>query len=253
MDQYRNSTRWKAWLRANRIIPLLTITIAGVAGILNIIGILQLAPVDGIIIALLALLAVDGLTERLSVLEKIESRLGSQLAGEQLRNRARLVSAHDLAQKASEIAFIGVSGISLLVNDLGFFEQKLRAGCKLRFILLDPSSSSLQTWNLLMKVTTTERDINTALELLKGLMQTEKAKGKCEVRLSKVYPPYAILISDPNKDTGLMNVEFYTYKTTLSDRPHIQLARTQNQYWFDFFRAQFEQMWADSEKWSPVN
>jgi hypothetical protein len=102
-----------------------------------------------------------------------------------------------------------------------------------------------------MKVTTTEADIRTALELLKGLLQTEKAKGRCEARLSKVFMPFAMLIVDPKKDTGFMTVEFYTYKTTLSDRPHIQLSRTQSPDWFDFFVTQFEQIWSDSEKWTP--
>jgi hypothetical protein len=172
-------------------------------------------------------------------------------SGEQLRSRSQLVPARELAQTASEIAFVGVSGISVLVNDLGFLEQKIKTGCKLRFILLDPNSPSVQTWNLLASVTTTERDICTALEYLKGLMQIKNARGKCEVRLSKVYPPYALLISDPNENTGVMNVEFYTYKTTFSDRPHVQLSRQQNQHWFDFFRGQFEQIWSDSEKWTP--
>lgn len=102
-----------------------------------------------------------------------------------------------------------------------------------------------------MKVSTTETDIKSALEMLKGLMQMEKAKGKCEVRLSKAFLPFSIFIADPNKDNGSMIVEFYTHKTTLSDRPHVQLSRSQDQHWFDFFRAQFEQIWAESEKWTP--
>jgi hypothetical protein len=139
----------------------------------------------------------------------------------------------------------------VLINDLGFLEQRMKDGCKLRFILLDPSSPALQTWNLLTKITTTEADIKTAQEFLKGIMRLENAKGKCEVRLSKVYPPYALLISDINKNTGLMNVEFYTYKTTFSERPHVQLSQAHNQHWFNFYKSQFEHFWSDSEKWEP--
>jgi hypothetical protein len=158
--------------------------------------------------------------------------------------------AREFAQTASEISFLGVSGISILTNNLGFFEQKMKDGCKLRFILLDPSSPALQTWNLLTKVRTTETDIKIAQEHLKGLMEM-KAKGRCDVKLSKIYPPFALLISDINKSTGRMNVEFYTYKTTFSERPHIQLSLEYNQNWFNFYKAQFEQFWSDAEKWTP--
>jgi len=251
MEQQKSVSTLRNWLKPNRIIPLLTILLAGSTGVLSIFNLFKISPVEGIIIALLVLLAVDGLTERLSILEKIESQLGSYTMGEKLRSRSQLLSPEEMASTASEIAFVGVSGISIFINNLGFFEKKIKAGCKLRFILLDPNSPSLQTWNLLSKVTTTETDIKTALELLKGLVRTEKVKGKCEIRLSKVYMPFGMLISNPYKDNGLMNVEFYTYKTTFSDRPHIQLSRTHHQRWFDFYVKQFEEMWSDSQIWTP--
>ncbi len=251
MEQNKSTLGWKTWLKLNRIVPLLTILVAGGAGVLSILNVVQATPVEGIIIALLALISIDALTERLSILEKIETHLRGYSIGVQLRTRTQLLHPHELAGMASEIAFIGVSGITVIQNYLGFFEDRMKEGCRLRFVLLDPDSPSLQTWNLLTKVTTTETDIKTALELLKGLMQ-ERVRGKCEVRLSKVYVPFAMLISDPHKDTGLMNVEFYTYKTMLSDRPHMKLSRNENQFWFDFYTSQFEQVWSDSEKWAGL-
>ena len=251
MEKQKPASTWRNWLKPNRIVPLLTILVAGGTGILSIFNLVKISPVEGIIISLLALLAIDGLTERLSILEKIESQLASNTIGENLRSRSQLLSPAEIASSASEIAFIGVSGIAIFINNLSFFEQKILSGCKLRFILLDPNCSSMQTWNLLSKVKTTETDINTALELLKGLLSVEKAKGKCEIRLSRVYMPYGMFISNPHKDNGLMNVEFYTYKTTFSDRPHIQLSRTHHQQWFDFYVKQFEEMWSDSQKWTP--
>ncbi|HBG74918.1 MAG: hypothetical protein A2X25_07545 [Chloroflexi bacterium GWB2_49_20] len=251
MKQQKSISPWRNWLKPNRIIPLLTILVAGSTGILGIFNLVKISPVEGIIIALLALLAVDGLTERLSILEKIEAQLGSYTMGETLMSRSKLLPPSEIASSASEIAFVGVSGISIFVNHLGFFEQKFISGCKLRFILLDPESPSLQTWNLMSKVTTTETDIKSALELLKGLVRAKKAKGKCEIRLLKVYVPFGLLISDPYKDNGQMNVEFYTYKTTLSDRPHIQLSRTHDRQWFEFYVKQFEEIWSDSQEWTP--
>lgn len=251
MEKYNSTSGWKTWLRPNRIVPLLTLLVAGGAGILGIFNLVAITPVEGIIIALLALLAIDALTERLSVLENIEARLNTYSVGEPLRRRSQLTSPQNSAHAASEIAIVGVSGISLWVNHLEFFRQKMLAGCRLRILLLDPASPSLQTWNLLVNVSTTERDITTALELLKELLLAEKTGSKCEVRLSKVFAPFGMLMTDPSKSSGLMSVEFYTYKTPTGNRPHVQLSRMHHQYWFDSYAAQFEQMWSDSQSWTP--
>lgn len=240
---------WSDLRKGENIDLYLTVLVAFGLGILNIVGSAPSTWITSVILAALGVLAISALKSEYHTGELLRRLTAS--TGEQLQDRSGLLPVREFAQAASEISFLGVSGISVLLNDLGFFERKIKEGCKLRFILLDPDSPALQTWNLLTKVTTTESDIKTALEFLKGLMRMERAKGKCEVRLSKVYPPFALLISDISKNTGLMNVEFYTYKTTFSDRPHIQLSQVHNQKWFNFYKAQFEQFWSDAEKWNP--
>jgi hypothetical protein len=233
------------------VIPLLTLLVAGAAGFLNVVGIVPMSPVEGIIVALLALLAVDALSERLSILEKIETKLSAFSREGELRDRSQLLLPEQMAQTASDIALIAVSGYAVIGSHLSFFEKKIEEGCKIRIILLDPKSPSLQTWNLLCKVTTTERDILTSLDHLRGLMELERAQGRCEVRLSEVYAPFGIFAVNPSKDTGVMIVEFHTYRMTFESRPHVFLSRTQNRQWFDFYVGQFEQMWIDSGKWTP--
>ena len=239
---------WSDIRRGENIDLYLTVLVAFGLGILNIVGSAPPAWITSVTLAALGVLAISALRTEYHIGELLQKL---PAPSEQLQNRSSLMPVRELAQTASEISFLGVSGISVLINELGFLEQKMKAGCKLRFILLDPSSPALRTWILLDRIPTTEADIKTSLEILKGLMQMEKVKGKCEVRLSKVYPPFALLISDINKNTGLMNVEFYTYKTTLSERPHVQLSQVHDKNWFDFYRAQFEQFWSDAEKWNP--
>lgn len=144
MEQ-KSTPRWKLWLKPSRVVPLLTLLVAAGAGVLTLFGFFQATPIDGIIIALLALLAIDALTERLSLLEKIESRLATYSVGAQMKNRSQLPTPNERAQTASEISIVAVSAISLLVNHLGFFERKMKTGCKLRVVLLEPTSPSLQT------------------------------------------------------------------------------------------------------------
>jgi len=136
MQQTGSQRTWKHWLKISRLVPLMTIVVAGGVGILALLGRFQASLAEGIIITILALLAVDALTERLSLLEKIESQLGSFVSTECLRDRSQLPSPQERAQTASEIAVVAVSAISLMVPYLGFFEQKMIEGCKLRFVLL---------------------------------------------------------------------------------------------------------------------
>jgi hypothetical protein len=70
-----NSSWWKRWIKPSRFIPLLTILGAGTAIIFSLFGIIGLSVAENIILALLALLAVDALIERLSILERIETKL----------------------------------------------------------------------------------------------------------------------------------------------------------------------------------
>lgn len=245
------SPGWKAWLRPGRIVPLLTLLVAGSAGVLSLFNLYGATFVDGVIITLLALLAIDALTERLTLLEKIERQLSTLPIGQQLKSRSQLLSSSELASTAREISMVVVSGIALFHSDLGFFQQKMREGCKFRIVLLDPTSSALQTWDKLVKVTVTGSDIRAVQEMIKQLMEMEGVKGECEVRLSKVFLPYRLFMTDPDKNSGSMVVEFYTFKTAISDRPNLQISKLRDQHWFEFYRTQFEQFWLEAERWNP--
>ena len=174
------------------------------------------------------------------------AKFSQQAMANFLRDRSEILPLKEFGQTASELIAIGISHIGLLQTQLGFFEQKLREGCRLRFVLLDPDSSSLQSWNLIATVSTTQSDIQTALELLKSLTHLDKTKGKCEVRLTQAVLPYGMLIADVNKPTGEIIVEMYTYKTSPEERPNFRL--TPSDRWFEFFKTQAEKIWNESEK-----
>ncbi|MCP3683266.1 MAG: hypothetical protein GY861_11310, partial [bacterium] len=153
MSNSNLSSRWKQWFNPNRLIPLLTILGAGTAIVLSFLGVIVLSTAENIIIALLALLAIDALTERLSILERIESRISNLSTGQTLTSRMEIPAVEEQAAKASEICVVAISGISLSVRYFAFFERKIKQGCKIRIILLNPDTTSLQTWDLQSKIT----------------------------------------------------------------------------------------------------
>jgi hypothetical protein len=161
---------WKRWFTPSRLVPLLTIAGAGTAIVLSLIKVVQFSTAEEIIIALLALVSVDALNERLSILEKIEARLGSLSTEQVLKGRHSIKNPVEEAKYASEICICVIHGASVIFPYVGFYESKLKDGCNIRIILLNPDSSSIEGINLLTRHLQTKQHILSALEGVKGLL-----------------------------------------------------------------------------------
>ena len=238
------------WLRPNRLAPVLTILAAGTAIALSLFEIVNFSVAENILIALLALLALDALSERIGVLERIETKLGYLSGGGTLKTQTDLPSVQEQASHATEICIGAVSASSLFIRNLDFFESKLKDGCKIRVILLDPNASSVPIWDSLNKISLTQADIEKTLAILKELMLFNNTKGKCEVRLSNIFLPFSIFGFNMRKETGVITIAYPNYRT-LKGRAHVVLTKSDNSVWFDFYREQFEQAWEEAVVWSP--
>lgn len=242
---------WKQWFKPSRLIPVLTILAAGITIVLSLLNVFKLSIAENIIIALLALLAVDALSERLNILERVDAKLSNLAMMQTLRKRRDIPTITNHAQHASEINLLAIHAVSAVAPYIGFYEDKLKEGCTIRIILLDPHSPSLQTLNLQTKTVITKHQIESSLSLLKGLVEQSGKKGKCEVRLLNVFLPFSIFGVDLHKESGSMAVEFRSYKVSLDERPHIYLTKAENPEWFNYYKKQFEQAWSDSVLWKP--
>jgi hypothetical protein len=168
-----------------------------------------------------------------------------------LRRRREIPPLEEQGKGASEVAVAGVSLISL-VPYTHFFEERLRVGCKLRFLLLDPKSDALTIWDMASRFPHARPDIERTLNNITEILRNTKAvEGQCEVRLSKLFLPFSIVAIDPAREDGSMIVEYHTYKSTLGERPHVWLTRYTDSYWFKFYQDQYELLWRDSPSWCP--
>lgn len=244
--------KWKRWVKPSRLIPSLTILGAGSIGVLSYLGVITLSIPEGVIIALLGLLAIDALIERLDILERIDAKLNRITVNQPLlRKRLDLPPVGERAINASEICIVAVAATTLATYHLNFFERKIRDGCRIRIVLLNPDVPSLQTWNLQSKMPRTEEFIRTTLATLRELVEMNKIKGKCEVRLLDVFLPFSMFAVDLQKISGSMIVEYHVYKDTPEERPHIFFTSQNDPFWFNFYRQQFEQAWAEAKVWTP--
>jgi hypothetical protein len=242
---------WNDVRRGENIDLYLTVVAAFGLGLLNLLGVAPQTLVTPITMAVLGLLAITSLGNRHHIEEQL--RQFATLSPSLLRGRSELPSFHKRGQSATEIVIVGVSAITATTPHLDFFEQKMKDGCKLRFLLLDHESQASHLFNLISKVPDVQADIEQTLKSLELLIRMEQTcEGKCEVRLSQVFLAFGLAAFDPDKDTGLMNVEMYAYRRTLGERPHFILTRARDSKWFDFYRGQYEQLWADSKPWKPT-
>jgi len=243
-----NSTRIRRF-RLSHIIGILTISGAGCAIILSLLKIIDLTRAEEIIITLLGLIAIDALIERLHILEKIESKLDREKYKGILRKRVDIITPDKMAKNASSIHALTISAYSIGVPYIDFYENKLKEGCDIRFILLDPNSKFLNALNQQnLDYIETKNHIDSSLRVLKPLSKSKNYKGKFEIRLSEVYFPFSMVGVDFGKETGKMSVEFHCYKVPLDSRPHIFLEKESDTYWFNFYQNQFELAWSNSKR-----
>lgn len=254
----RQTSSWKQWLQFGRVVPLIVMIAAGVIQLVITVQAIQDRAMPagtitllGILALMLGLLALDSLTERMSILQKILDRLSEfELQTTQgLKNREALNRLSSLSPNATEISVLAISGLQVIINNYEFIEDRLRNGCKLQFIFMDPESSAIHLWNEQNKPATATTDIHAAIE---RLQQLKKATGvdvsQCKLYLTSMLLPFSLVMVDPNKDNGMMTVEYHTYKTPVPDRPHIQLSRSTDGRWFSFYQNQFTRLWNELEK-----
>ncbi len=235
---------WKAWLQLGRLVPLITVLTALLVGISRVLGLLQLSLSDSIIITLLGLLAINSLTERLSFLEKIDSKLRISTGEDFLRKRQQLPDLEKDCRTASELLIASVSSITLLHSKQTFFLEKLREGCKVRFLMVNPESDALLIWDQLIDMNVTCTDIKSSLEYLRDFVET----GNCEVRFANIFLPFSMIMVDPHKSSAWAIVEFHGYRVKYN-RPHLIIRAEQHSVWLEYYRNQVESLWEDSKPW----
>jgi hypothetical protein len=139
---------------------------------------------------------------------------------------------------------IDIVDYSMHSRPLGFFLKKAQAGCKLRFLLLDPMSSTVDT----------VEGLTQARELLRQDIERTTAYldrrvllySNAELRFTSVPIPFSLIIADREATKGCVEVELFAYDVVAGDRPHFALLADHEKQWYDFFITQFDRLWQDA-------
>lgn len=245
-------------------IPIL-IAIGSSAYIINKSRMTTVRPEDQLpwILIILGLLTVSILIERVGTLRKITNftkttyehlveRENNLSIDKIMADRKALPPLEMRLKSAKEIEIAGGSLSRLASEYLGFFEQKAKEGCKLKFLLLQPESeaSKLIAEYVVYEVNDNEIYKNQLLTALSSFSRLKKQfPALIEIRTYKCVPSFGLLICDRTLECGSIMIEIYAYKVPTRDRPQFTLKASRDPIWYSFFRNQFDLMWNQGISW----
>lgn len=181
---------------------------------------------------------------------------GAGLSG---RETYREVSEQILS--ASEIWLEGVSLQSIMRQFYASFSDALsHERLKLRFLILDPeddlliATASRSLYGVSSPVDL-RQDISAAVTQVEQLQALDHTKNSVQLRYMRNLPSTSLIMVNPMSGDGNAIAEFYPYRASSSDRPHIFLNETNRdeRKWFVFYRDQFLSMWRDARRLYEAN
>lgn len=173
--------------------------------------------------------------------------------GASLQSRAMYESFAEQMISASEV---WLSGVSLQTVVARYFESFLgsikREAVKLRFLLLDPEDSLLTataTRSLygLSGVSDLLSDISGVVKQVTRLQSAARDRSSVQLKYLSNLPSASIIMTNPTGGNGTAIAEYYPYRASSSDRPHVLLSQSDaiERKWFTFYREQYLAMWRD--------
>jgi hypothetical protein len=155
---------------------------------------------------------------------------------------------------ASEIWLAGISLEAVMRHFYrSFAESLVHEKVSLRFMLLDPEDKVLmgtaaRSLYGVSAIEDLQQDISVAVNQVNQLRELCQAGNPIQLRFMRNFPSTSLIMVNPLSGSGAAIAEFYPYRTSSSDRPHIILNESNlaERKWFLFYREQFLSMWRDA-------
>jgi len=210
------------------------------------------------ILAILGLLAISELIERLRKLRRLEemsnktlravqSKLGERPSADDFF-MTRMIPVGSYIEKASDIRLFGVSLQRTIRENIDVLAKQLKEGATIKAIIVDPFSQTTEDLVRLGSNLTLEylqANSKITMQILKWLSKLPEGKGTIELRFMDEEPYFNVLAFDPEKEYGTIFVEFYPQRWERGNRPRVELTPGRDEYWFTYFKNQFDRLWQD--------
>jgi hypothetical protein len=165
----------------------------------------------------------------------------------------------ELADAILSASVLWLAGISLQAvmrqYFVAFSESVGHEKLTLRFLVLDLTDDFLMevASRSLYGVSSPDdlrQDVATAVAQIAQLQSFAHSKSAVQIRYMRNLPSTSLIMANPLSGNGTAIAEFYPYRASSSDRPHIFLNESgiAERKWFVFYREQFLSIWRDARK-----
>ena len=232
----------------------ITTILAIIIAILGIFGVANLAVISSVILATLSLVSISLLTNRhenektQDLLLKIENdrktALTSSVFSEWNENAflTALLSAH-------EVSGIYVTNYDLLNAHTDEFVSFIKRGGKLRIIFVKPNSAAFKMasqrgFGAAAHLDHLRGRLNLSLDKLKEIADSAPIFSQnIEVKFVDFLPGMAMTMVDHQKTNGALFITVTGFGVNTKSRPSFVLKKENDNKWFEYFQATFENMW----------
>lgn len=224
-----------------------TIVVAVTLAVLNLLGVVPTSKLSGVLLAVLALIATGTLTTR-ARLDAL-ARSSASPNSPPLLQRFPDSYQEDLAA-GGDLYLGGVSLTSLFPGRVHDLDRRLRAGERVRVLLVKPGTPAVDLAERRMAIPPDherrENQIKATLGHLRWLLDT--AGGRLEVRFTEQPLPLGWVFVAPDTSRSTLYVQYYAFRTRLQSTMMLCL-RPADGNWYDTHREQVEEYWNDGEPW----
>ncbi|WP_127822644.1 hypothetical protein [Acidipropionibacterium jensenii] len=168
-------------------------------------------------------------------------------------SRKALAPLEDRIADADTLRICGGSLFRLMNEYSQVFEQRLRSGTEIKFLLTDPESDAAAylARHVVYEVRSVDSyraNIRDAIAEINRLCQD--FPGKCHLRLLDLAPPFSIFDVGRVDSPSTAHVELYSLGSPTRSRPIITLNEVQDPISHAFFRTQFDCLWEIGHEYS---
>ncbi|PZV09164.1 MAG: hypothetical protein DCF22_18965 [Leptolyngbya sp.] len=212
------------------------------------------------VLAILGLLAVSELVERLrkirsieettkKTLQVIENKFGERASSDNFFFK-RLPRLDTYLEKSSSVCLSGVALQRTIRENIHVLAQLLKDGANVRVVIVNPDSEAAKQIvgaGINYSLETLKANAQSTITHLSWLSALPESKGNVELKFIDEQPHFNIIAIDPEKETGIIFIEITSQRWVSGSRPRFELTPRRDQYWFSYFKAQFDKIWEDSK------
>ncbi|MEN3611366.1 hypothetical protein AAH979_17625 [Plantactinospora sp. ZYX-F-223] len=210
-------------------------------------------------LGVLAVMAISGLVSRHAVdevrvaLHQIAANEAGEVAADRFLSLRRAGLDAEITG-ANEIALVGVTLTRTVRDMLPLLDRRLRAGARLRVVLIDTDSdANLEAVARSKKADMPgfyRRRVSSTLDLLRVLASSGPSESALQIRVLPYVPTFGLCMLDAEDTHGRMWVEMYQHRT-VEPNPTFKLRADRDGQWYALFRGQFETMWESARELDP--